>query len=254
MSTHRPCDALDQLEGFERLQSRTCARHGPVVVKRMHGRSAEAEMNGRRVAAAISGIQVPEVLGQLVDGDVVYLELATANRCRETSVDDLLGVAHALATSTAEIGRPIDMVGVIRERLDWITSGSTSMSALAKAVSADLPTRWIEPESFCHGDLHPSNVIPTRTGIAVIDWEHSAWLSAAWDITKMAIVADLPVRSWEELARQAGMNRRQLQILVRLHVVEGLYYAVEQENRDHELWRERARRVGLARPRAISNQ
>lgn len=254
MSTHRLCDALDHLEGLERVQSRSCTRHGPVVVKRMHVRAAEAEINARRVIAAIAGIQAPHVLGQLVDGDVAYLELARADRCRETSVDDLFGAALALATTTEEPPRNIDMAGVVRERLDWITTGSTSVSALAEALAADLPKLWDEPASFCHGDLHPSNVIPTRTGIVVIDWEQSAWLSAAWELTKMAIVADLPVHSWEELTRQAGINRQQFQILVRLHVVEGLHYAVKQENRDHELWLERARRAGLARPGAVSDR
>lgn len=259
MSAYQACDALAQLEDLQRdlgrVQSRHCAQHGPVVVKRMHARGAEAEINARRIIAAVPGVQVPAVLAQRADDDVTYLELARADRCRETRMDDLLEIARALALATADPERTVDVAGTVRERLDRITNfGPTPVSALAEAVAADIPRCWVAPASFCHGDLHSNNVIPTRTGIALVDWEHSAWLSSAWELSKMAIVADVPVAAWEQLARQAGINRRQFQILARLHAVEGLHYAVERENRDHELWRERARRTGLAGPRAVSDR
>lgn len=258
MSAHGACDALDGLDAVPsnigRVQSCRCARHGPVMVKRLRARAAEAEITARRVTACIPGIHAPVVLAHRIDGDATYLELAHAARTRETHTRDLLEAARALASATLDSNRTVDVAGVVRERLGRITSGAGSVSVLAGVLAAEIPRSWHGPASFCHGDLHPSNVIPSPAGIALIDWEQSAWLFPAWELTKMAIVADLPVTSWGELARQADISARQFRDLAKLHAIEGLHYAVERENRDHHLWRERARRTGLAPPGPIADR
>ncbi|MFF5113218.1 phosphotransferase [Streptosporangium sp. NPDC000509] len=102
---------------------------------------------------------------------------------------------------------------------------------------------------WCHGDLHPENVILTGQRPYLVDFEQSALAPPEWDIAQTAVTTDA-LTPPELNAICAGYGRplspRRLGDLVTFHALRGWRWAARHEGRDAALWQARLQ-LALAR-------
>jgi hypothetical protein len=198
-----------------------CAETGMVAagaqLLRMHsntvfylpGSNAVARINAgpdgaRRVAASLNATQWlsrhefptvrPKVDRAVVAESIVvsfweYEETVTADR-------SLIGLARLLRTLHAyqdvdldlpAIGNPVrgtvqavdDFPGVFDgDDRDWLSDEIRACERRWHAMQFVLPTRLI------HGDAHPNNLLYTRRGILLGDWDHVGYGPPEWDLVQ----------------------------------------------------------------------
>ncbi len=117
------------------------------VLRRMRsGRARPGEVASMRHAAS-HGYPVPEVF-EAAGADVVMARV---------DGDDLLSVLGRRPWRAGSIGRTVADL-------------HTALAAIP-VDGSPIPVRFEPAEALVHGDLHPGNVIMTKTGPVVIDWE-----------------------------------------------------------------------------------
>ncbi len=102
---------------------------------------------------------------------------------------------------------------------------------------------------WCHGDLHPENVILAGQRPHLVDFEQSALAPPEWDIAQTAVTTDaLTPPELGVICAGYGwpLSLRRLGDLVTFHALRGWRWAALHEGRDAALWQARLQLV-LAR-------
>lgn len=238
---------------------------GSVIVKVHDGaarRRAREQQRAMAAVAAYTAVPTPRVLGcgvlpgggtaALVTADLGQVDLGCAVRegtCTRDQALEILGGLLALlhrlpldAGPRAPTGRGprIDALALI-ERCPS-TLAVTVAPVLARAAAA---AQEAERRVWCHGDLHPSNVLfperrSGRLGPAhVIDFEQMVCAAPEYDLAQCLVASDAlepDERAHVTAAYHATLDQRLLDELIVFHAVRGLVYAVLAEGRDARLW------------------
>jgi aminoglycoside phosphotransferase (APT) family kinase protein len=173
-------------------------------------------------------------------------------------VGQLLSEFHSLALglpATAANGDWQDTVtldSLTRRQLSLLEHSQSAglarqaQPALRRAV---LLSQEVTDPVWCHGDLHPANVIMYSTSRSpllpyLIDFESSTLGPPEHDLAKSVVTSSAFAGSTrDELIAGYGQERRISEELVNalivFHTIDGWLYAAQRERRDRTLWRDR---------------
>lgn len=190
------------MEGLERLaegrEAEVFLRPDGLVLKLMrdasHGLRVDREAAALRVLAS-AGLPAPRVHETVTVEGRRGLVL---DRLPGVSLLDRLGqnpllvevVARAMATAhvqmhqvAAPAGLP-DLKDLLRERIEDAAPLPTELRPTVLAVLASLP----DGDRLCHGDLHPGNMLGSRSKPVVIDWGDATRGDPLGDMVRTAVL------------------------------------------------------------------
>jgi thiamine kinase len=127
------------------------------------------------------------------------------NRYARNPVGLMLGLRR-LARLQAQInGQDAAGLPPLHELLRFQVEHARVSEAARHAARAALD-RLPQGSGLCHGDLHPSNVICTKDGLVVIDWQKAAAGNPAADVARTLVVL-----RYGRLKTPPGLRRRLIQ-------------------------------------------
>jgi aminoglycoside phosphotransferase (APT) family kinase protein len=245
---------------------RAIAADGGSVIVKLYGaeRGRRAWEEQRALTAAGTLVPVPQVLayGPLPDTETTALIIADLGqvdlgdavrdgRCTRTGalavLGSLLALLHQLPMNAGPYppttrGPHTDASPLLRRCPRPLAAiGPTLTQA---AVGAATSTRPV----WCHGDLHPANVLfpyvsPGQLGPAyMIDLGQMVCAAPEYDVAQCLVVSDALTpteRAHVECAYGPGLDRSLLDDLIVFHAVRGWVYAAAAEGRDIPLWNAR---------------
>lgn len=241
---------------------------GSVIVKLHHGAARRRAREQQRAMAAVAvytAVLTPRVLGcgtlssvgaaALITADLGDLDLGRAvgagMRTRDQALEilgELLALLHQLPLDAgprtpAGRGPRIDAPALIERCPSTLAEMVAPLLAKAAADAQETARRV-----WCHGDLHPSNVLfprplPGRLGPAhVIDFEQMVCAAPEYDAAQCLVASDAlepDERAHVADGYGAALDQRLLDRLIVFHAVRGLIYAAHAEGRDTALWNAR---------------
>lgn len=93
------------------------------------------------------------------------------------------------------VAGPFESVAALN---DWFSMLYRRHLADPTAYPADPYRKGLPDEcsiNITHGDLHPSNILVSRSGspriLALIDWEQAGWLPEYWEVRKVVLSAKI---------------------------------------------------------------
>lgn len=252
---------------------------GDSVIVKLHTgaqrRRAREQQRALAAVAAYTTVPTPRVLGcggvpgtgasALIAVDLGQVDLGRAVRdglcTRDQALEILSGLLARLHRLPMAAGpRPATGSG---PRIDALALIERCPGPLAETVApllirAAARARTAMPTVWCHGDLHPANVLFPQDGAGrlgpahVIDFEQMVHAAPEYDVAQCLVTSDALAPS--ERARVAAsygspLDQRLLDELIVFHAVRGLVYAAMAERRDASLWN---RRVTCALERSLA--
>ncbi len=146
-------------------------------------------------------------------------------------------LARVLAGLHADLhGRPGDDLPSQRERLRQRISRALGVTAEARVAVLARLEALPEGRAFCHGDLHPGNIIMARSGPVIADWYDAACGSPAGDVARtlqLLTFAPLPPRLPAELSHGIDSARDAFRAAYLHHYAE----LRPETAAEHEAWR-----------------
>ena len=248
------------------LQRVTLENGQRVVVKIHSARPGRAELERRALTclAAHSDVQAPMVLacGNVPGSDAEALvlvdvgpsnlgQLYCAGRCsREEvleAVGSLLARIHKLPLDCGpgdpHKSRPcVPVEALIARCPDGVKQIAAAVVEQAtKAITQTRPTTW------CHGDLHPANVVPMgqaldSASLHVVDLEQVACTIPEYDVAQSLVTSDaldLSGRAAVLHGYATRLDHELLTSLIAYQALRGWAYGAAVEGRDIALWTHR---------------
>lgn len=166
------------------------------------------------------------------------------------ALGDLLGRLHRLP---ADLGpdppharAPHDASRLISLCPPMLAAAAANALARAGEVLRDGDPVW------CHGDLHPANVLATRTpvdrlgALYLVDFEEMVYTRREYDLAQCLVTSDALDQA-DRVRIEAGyglsLDRDAIDALLVFHAVRGWVYAAHAEQRDRQLWAVRLRKT-----------
>lgn len=145
---------------------------------------------------AAEGVRVPRpaIPGAVHRGDLSVLaieRLHPRGAVDWAAVGAMVARTHRIAVDDVAAHYPLPFCGsfphwrveVLREEIDDLLD-APARAALDAALARCEGWRdriAAAPEVFCHGDIHPGNVVQTESGPVLLDWDLACHGPAAWD-------------------------------------------------------------------------
>lgn len=144
-----------------------------------------------------AGLPVPAIDGQtVIDGrhGIVYDRLDGPTLLRHV-VDHAHSVAR-LARQLAELHARIHTIQLaalpsMRDRLQERIESAEGLPAAARAAALHILESQPDPNTVCHGDFHPDNVLMTENGPMIIDWSEAARGHPLADVARTSLMISL---------------------------------------------------------------
>jgi aminoglycoside phosphotransferase (APT) family kinase protein len=124
-----------------------------------------------------------------------WTQASAKDPAQTTRVAMLVRRIHALAPAPPHYARrPGDWIGHYRKRSRHAGSEYADESQRRLATIAGLPPL---ADVLCHSDLHRLNLVDSRAGLIVLDWEYAHYSDPFWDLAGWLSANDLeePQRS-----------------------------------------------------------
>ncbi|NPV07003.1 MAG: phosphotransferase [Anaerolineae bacterium] len=186
------------------------------VVKLFHPGFPQAAIEREASAAALAhslGVPTPALFQTVeVDGrlGIVFQRVSGTTMLQDLARRPwmLLSHAYGLARLQAHLHQ-MEGSGLpdLRERLARRIERSSVLTPAEKAAIVrrlgDLP----DGDALCHGDLHPDNVVLTRSGPVLIDWMNAACGHPAADAARTAITLRLSLPPEGQMSAWVALGR-----------------------------------------------
>ncbi|MEZ0073588.1 phosphotransferase family protein [Planotetraspora sp. GP83] len=239
-------------------------RAAPLVVKAWVGRAAWKAHKERLALTALAGATGFGVPWVVAAGPVPGWD-AAAVAVTDAGPDTLAGLeaaGHCTRPQVlARLGRLLAAFHAHQPPPPGPMLGPAGVEAMAEDLRAHLPAgapaqlrRALEgavaltrhaPVVWCHGDLHPHNVLQPPGGRPqLIDFELSALAPPEWDAAQTLVTADALSPDQQELVLDAyglPLDMELLGHLVVVHALRGWRWAAFAEGVDTALWEARLR-------------
>lgn len=226
--------------------------------------SAEAERRALTCLAAHTDVLTPTILasGAVQDGRVEALvlddlgpsnlgERVAAGYCSRhdalTAVGSLLARIHSLPLDCGP-GNPSRLrPRVLAETL--LSHCPSGLGVIAAEVVSRAKEAITQPRQqiWCHGDLHPANIIPVgqqfdAAALHVVDLEQAACSVPEYDVAQSLVTSDA-LDAAGQSALLSGyslpLDYELITLMIRFHALRGWAYAATTERRDVDLWAQR---------------